>query len=163
VRHSFVLGALGEPKTTTAERTIELHPEMLTLLRAIRPLRPEPGAIVFPNLEGRRVRSESFTEIWGDALLACRIRHRGIYCLKDTFVTETLKAEESGEVERLTAWLVRQTGVRLDTLKRHYERWWPRDRDAIRATYALLDPRVERKLSPLRVAIDEKVSKIKAS
>ena len=25
-------------------------------------------------------------------------------------------AEESGDVERLTAWLVRQTGVRLDTL-----------------------------------------------
>jgi hypothetical protein len=49
-------------------------------------------------------------------------------------------AEESGEVERLTAWLIRQTGVRLDTLKQHYERWWPRDRDAIRATYALLDP-----------------------
>ena len=48
----------------------------------------------------------------------------------------------SGEVERLTAWLVRQTGVRLDTLKQHYMRWWPRDREAIRATYALLDPTV---------------------
>jgi len=58
-------------------------------------------------------------------------------------VTHTLAtAEESGETERLTAWLVRQTGVRLDTLKRHYERWWPRDREAIRATYALLDPTV---------------------
>ena len=55
--------------------------------------------------------------------------------MKDTFVTHTLAmAEESGEVERLTAWLVRQTGVRLDTLKRHYQRWWPRDRAAIRAT-----------------------------
>ena len=45
-------------------------------------------------------------------------------------------------MERLTAWLVRQTGVRLDTLKQHYERWWPRDRDAIAATYALLDPQI---------------------
>jgi hypothetical protein len=52
-------------------------------------------------------------------------------------------AEESGQVERLTAWLVRQTGVRLDTLKRHYERWWPRNRAAIRATYAMLDLSVE--------------------
>ena len=34
-------------------------------------------------------------------------------------------ADESGETERLTAWLVRQTDVRLDTLKHHYERWWP--------------------------------------
>lgn len=56
-------------------------------------------------------------------------------------MTHTLiTAEESGEVERLTTWLVRQTGVRLDTLKRHYEKQWPRDRAAIRATYALLDP-----------------------
>jgi hypothetical protein len=59
-------------------------------------------------------------------------------------VTPTLAmAEELGEVERLSAWLVRQTGVRLDTLKRHYERWWPRDREAIRATCALLDPAVK--------------------
>jgi len=70
--------------------------------------------------------------------------------LKDTFVTHTLAmAEESGEVERLTAWLVRQTGVRLDTLKRHYQRWWPRDREAIRATYALLDPSVGANCHPL--------------
>jgi len=63
-------------------------------------------------------------------------------------VTHTLAmAEECGEVERLTAWLVRQTGIRLDTLKRHYERWWPRDRAAIRATYALLDPAVDRQIA----------------
>jgi integrase len=77
VNHSFVLGTLGEPKTQSAERSIELHPGMLTLLRALRPLRPEPGAIVFPNLEGRRIRSETFSEIWADCLSACRIRHRG--------------------------------------------------------------------------------------
>src|SRR6266478_8662336 len=51
-------------------------------------------------------------------------------------------AEESGDVERLTAWLVRQTGVRLDTLEQHYQRWWPRDREAVRATHAMLDPAV---------------------
>jgi hypothetical protein len=44
-----------------------------------------------------------------------------------------------GQVEKLTAWLVRQTGVRLDTLRQHYEKWWPRDRRAIAATYAALD------------------------
>jgi hypothetical protein len=117
---------------------------MLTLLRDLRPLRPEPGQPVFPNLDGRRIRNATFWGTWTRCLQDCRIRHRGIYALKDTFVTHTLAmAEESGEVERLTAWLVRQTGVRLDTLKRHYERWWPRDREAIRATYALLDPAVK--------------------
>src|SRR6266446_3102492 len=57
--------------------------------------------------------------------------------------THTLAvAEESGDVERLTASLVRQTGVRLDTLEQHYQRWWPRDREAVRATHAMLDPAV---------------------
>jgi hypothetical protein len=61
--------------------------------------------------------------------------------MKDTFVTETLRiAEETGQVEKLTAWLVRQTGVRLDTLKQHYEKWWPRDTTQVHATYATLDP-----------------------
>jgi integrase len=142
---SYHYGAVGEPKTEAANRSIELHPDMLALLRGLRPLRPEPGAIVFPNLDGHRIRNATFWNTWKRCLQDCRIRHRGIYALKDTFVTDTLaKAEALGEVERLTAWLVRQTGVRLDTLKRHYERWWPRDRAAIRATYALLDPGVKR-------------------
>ena len=46
-------------------------------------------------------------------------------------------------MERLSTWLVRQTGVRLDTLKQDYERWWPRDPDAVRATYAMLDPTLD--------------------
>jgi integrase len=141
IRASYHAGAVGEPKTEAAHRSIELHPEMLRILRALRPLRPEPGAIVFPNLDGGRIRNATFWGIWTRCLQDCRLRHRGIYALKDTFVTHTLiTAEESGEVERLTTWLVRQTGVRLETLKRHYEKQWPRDRAAIRATYALLDP-----------------------
>jgi integrase len=140
ITHSYVEGTLGEPKTRSARRSIELHPTMVTLLKSLRPLRPSPGAIVFPNLDGRRIRLKTFGCIWEDCLQACRIRHRGIYCLKDSFVTHTLKrAEETGDVEKLTAWLVRQTGVRLDTLKRHYEKQWPRDTAAIHATYAMLD------------------------
>jgi integrase len=148
---SYHYGTVGEPKTEAANRSIELHPEMLRILRALRPLRPEPGASVFPNLDGGRIRNATFWGTWTRCLQDCRIRHRGIYALKDTFVTNTLAtAEESGEGERLTAWLVRQTGVRLDTLKRHYERWWPRDREAIRATYALLDPTVKGQNCPPR-------------
>jgi integrase len=143
IEASYHYREVCEPKTRTAQRTIELHPEMLTLLRALRPLRPAPGQIVFPNKDGSRITAKGFHATWTRCLQACRIPHRGIYSLKDTFVTHTLaRAEESGEVERLMAWLVRQTGVRLDTLKQHYERWWPRDRDAIAATYALLDPQI---------------------
>jgi integrase len=141
VRHSYVLGTLGDPKTDSATRSIELHPEMVALLTALRPLRPAPGAIVFPNLDGARIRPKTFSGIWTDCLQACRVRYRGIYALKDTFVTGTLAAaEQTGEVGQLTTWLVRQTGVRLSTLHKHYEKAWPRDREAVRRTYALLDP-----------------------
>jgi hypothetical protein len=76
-----------------------------------------------------------------------------------TFVTHVLAtAEETGEVERLTAWLVRQTGVRLDTLKQHYERWWPRDRAAIAATYALLDPTLEANCRGIGAEASKKLS-----
>jgi integrase len=143
IEASYHYRAVCDPKTRAARRSIELHPEMLTLFRELRPLRPAPGQIVFPNMDGRHIRNATFWDIWTRCLQDCRIRHRGIYALKDTFVTHTLiAAEETGEVERLTAWLVRQTGVRLDTLKQHYARWWPRDPAAIRATYALLDPAV---------------------
>jgi integrase len=143
VRRSFHCRTLGEPKTKTARRSIELHPEMVALLKALKPLRPQPGEPVFPNLDGNRITNQHFWGTWKRCLEACRIRHRGIYALKDSFVSHTLQmAEETGQVERLTAWLVRQTGVRLDTLKEHYARWWPRDPDAIAATYALLDGRM---------------------
>jgi integrase len=150
VRASYSYRAVCAPKTRKANRTIELHPQMVTLLRALRPLRPEPGQLVFPNKDGNRITAKGFHATWTRCLQDCRIPHRGIYCLKDTFVTHTLAtAEASGEVERLTAWLVRQTGVRLDTLKQHYEKWWPRDREAIAATYALLDPRMEANCHPI--------------
>jgi integrase len=140
VRASFHCHALSDPKTKTARRTIELHPEMLSILKALRPLRPEPGQPVFTNLDGNRITNQHFWQTWKRCLEACRVRHRGIYALKDSFVSHTLRtAEETGQVERLTAWLVRQTGVRLDTLREHYAKWWPRDTDAIAATYALLD------------------------
>src|SRR5262249_23671754 len=103
-----------------------------------------PSQPVFPNLDGRRIRNATFWGTWTRCLQDCRIRHRGIYALKDTFVTHTLAmAEESGEVERLTAWLVRQTGGRLDTPKLPHGRGGPRDGEAIGATYALLDPAVK--------------------
>jgi hypothetical protein len=54
-------------------------------------------------------------------------------------------------------------GVRLDTLKRHYEGWWPRDHAAIRATYALLDPSVGDKLPPIDTRADQKLNAIRSA
>jgi integrase len=144
IRRSYHYCEVGKPKTRAARRTIELHPEMVRILRAIRPLRAEPGQPVFPNLDGRRISPRVFWETWKRCLQACRIPHRGLYSLKDTFVTHTLARadEEPGRRDELISFCVRQTGVREHTLREHYERWWPRDRERVERTYALLDSEV---------------------
>jgi integrase len=141
IRRSYHGRAVGKPKTRAARRTIELHPEMIRILRTLRPLRPEPGAPVFPNLDGRRIDPRVFWDTWKRCLQACRIPHRGLYALKDSFVTHTLRRadEEPGRRDELIAFCIRQTGVREHTLREHYEAWWPRDREHVERTYALLD------------------------
>jgi len=43
-------------------------------------------------------------------------------------------------LDELIAFCIRHTGIREDTPREHYERWWPRDRERVERTYALLDP-----------------------
>jgi hypothetical protein len=97
---------------------------------------------VFPNLDGRRITPRVFWDTWKRGLQDLRLRHRGLYAMKDTFVTLTLAIadETPNRRDELIAFVVRQTGVREETLRQHYEHWWPRDRARIAATYALLDP-----------------------
>ena len=71
---SYHFREVCEPKTHAARRSIELHPAMVDILRHLRPLRPEPGQPVFPNLDGRRITPKTFWETWKRGLQACRIR-----------------------------------------------------------------------------------------
>jgi hypothetical protein len=48
---------------------------------------------------------------------------RGLYSTKDTFVTTALDAGVT------IAWLEQQTGVLYATLRKHYGKWMPGDRD----------------------------------
>jgi hypothetical protein len=54
-------------------------------------------------------------------------------------------------------------GVQLATLKRHCQQWWPRDRDAIAATYALLDPAVGAELPPIATRVNQKPNVIRTA
>lgn len=65
------------------------------------------------------IEPKAFSRHWYDCLRALGIRQRGMYCMKDTFVTMALS------VGVKIAWLEAQTGVAYETLRRHYGRWMP--------------------------------------
>ncbi len=146
VRQSFHMHRPGRPKTATARRTIELHPETVRLFAAVMPLRPTAEAPLLQNTEGRYIQPAVFLRIhWRDCLARLRIRHRGLYAMKDTFVTLTLtRAEEDGRGEDIVPWLVRQSGVAYETLKKHYTKYWPRKPERTRERYEWLDGKLRK-------------------
>jgi integrase len=121
VRRSRHLGAYGEPKTRGARRTVELRPETIERLRTLCPLHVTPALAVFPHTDGEVIEPNAFLRHWYAAQRACAIRVRGLYALKDTFVSNALSATPPVPI----TWLEEQTGVRYATLRQHYARWWP--------------------------------------
>ncbi len=145
VRKSFHMGEYGAPKTRPARRTIELHPATIELLHALQPLKVTPDMPVFTSTTGTPIEPKVLSRHWYDALRALGIRQRGLYVTKDTFVTLTLKrAEDDGRGQDVIPWLVQQTGVAYETLRKHYARWIPRTPEQSRERYAWLDPTVRR-------------------
>jgi hypothetical protein len=98
-------------------RTVELFPETVRILRTIEPLRVTPGTYVFTSTNSDPIEPKSVSAHWYQCLRALAIRVRGIYATKDTYVSTALTAGLN------TAWLEAQTGVRYETLRRHYGKW----------------------------------------
>ena len=134
VRRSRHLWSYGEPKTTSARRIVQLFPETVRLLRALQPLRVDPAMPVFPHTGGGPLEPNSLLPHWYAAQRACGIRVRGLYATKDTFVTTALDANQP------IAWLEQQTGVTYATLRKHYGKWMPGDRDRELRRFAEVAP-----------------------
>jgi integrase len=76
------------PKTRRAQRTVELLPETVRVLSEIQPLRAAPETPVFLNTNGKQIEPRSFlTTHWYACLRALRIRVRGIYSCKDSYIS----------------------------------------------------------------------------
>src|SRR5207249_12000431 len=105
VCRSYHLGELGDTKTVSSFRGIELFPLTVTLLRAIRPTDPNPAAPVFTTTTGGRIEPKAFSDYWYECLADLGIRKRGLYCTKDSFVTTAVT------VGAKIGWLENQTGV----------------------------------------------------
>jgi integrase len=118
VRRSYHLGRYNEPKTRTRRRTVVISPELAALIEELRPLVPLETDTLFPNTNGKPIEPKSFAH-WYRCLRALKIRVRGAYAMKDTFVSIALMAGSDAQ------WLEQQTGVALPTLKAHYARYFP--------------------------------------
>ncbi len=142
VRRSRHLYGYNAPKTRSARRTIALFPESVRLLRALRPPDVQPDAPVFVSLAGTPIEPKNFSQHWYRALGELEIRKRGLYCTKDTFVTTALHLGVK------IAWLEQQTGVRYETLRRHYGRWMPGEDESELHRFQALDERLFRSPEP---------------
>jgi integrase len=121
VRRSRHLHHDGDPKTRQARRTVHLAPATVAVLRALCPLRVKPDTYVFLNTERTPIEPNNFLPHFHDVQRACGIRVRGLYSLKDSFVSGALSANPPAPV----TWIEEQTGVAYATLRKHYARWWP--------------------------------------
>ena len=125
----------GAPKTAAAEGWVELFPETVRLLVALRPLRVGPEDPVFTTTEGQPIEPKAFaSRYWYRCLRALQLRIRGIYATKDTIVTTAL------QVGVKVAWLEAQIGVAYPTLKRHYGKWITPEGESEFARFAALAP-----------------------
>jgi integrase len=146
VRRSRHLREYNAPKTRQARRRVELFPEVVNVLRDLQPLHVTPEMPVFTNLHGNPVEPNSLLPHWYRCQRSLGIRQRGLYCMKDTFVTTALG------VGVKIPWLEQQTGVRYDTLRRHYGKWVPPENESelerFEASVPGLFPAKRRKLHP---------------
>ena len=134
VQRSRHLYGEGATKTASADRWVELFPETIRVLRATQPLRVDPEMPVFTTTEGKPIEPKAFaSRFWYRCLRALKLRVRGIYCTKDTFVTTAL-----GVGVRI-AWLEQQTGVNYLTLRKHYGKWMPSEGASELARFAEVD------------------------
>ena len=113
------MGRYNEPKTRTRRRTVAIGPELAALIDELRPLVPHETDTLFPNTNGKPIEPKSFAQ-WYRCLRALKIRVRGAYAMKDTFVSLALMADGVN-----LQWLEHHTGVALPTLKTHYARFYP--------------------------------------
>ncbi len=105
-------------KTASSMRTVQLVPETIRILRGLQPLRIAPEMYVLTTTAGQPIEpNKTISPHWYRCLRALGIRQRGIYAMKDTYISLALSAEVS------PVWLESQTGVRYETMRRHYGKW----------------------------------------
>src|SRR5262245_7958382 len=116
---SRTLGEDNAPKTKRSQRTIPLRPEVVAVLRALRPLHVAEDTFVFTTTAGTPVNEERFVEKhWRPALRATGIRPRKFYATRATFISQTLEAQVI-PIKKLADYC----GTSVAMIEQHYADW----------------------------------------
>ena len=120
IAESRNLGVEAGPKTRASRRTITLLPNVVQVLKTIKPLRVEPDSHVFLDSKGKPIDQAEFGRYYFQgALRALEIRHRDFYNTRDTFISIALSKGIAPK------WISEQTGTGLTMIGRRYGRWLP--------------------------------------
>jgi integrase len=118
VRVSRSLREDNAPKTRGSARTIEVAPDVLTVLRETPvPLHGRPDAFVFTTQHGTPIMAERFAEKWQRALTATGLRARPFYNCRHAFISVACASGVN------LKWLASYCGTSIEMIERHYAKW----------------------------------------
>ena len=129
ITKSLYLGEEAGTKTEGSERTIKLHPKVVEVLKAIKPLHVSENTYVFLNQEGSPIdfhtwRGKKSTDhektphgVWYRALRATGVRERKPYTMRHTFISMGLTKGVK------IKWLAEYCGTSVAMIEKHYGKY----------------------------------------
>jgi len=114
------LGHEAATKTSHSTRTLTKIPNVIDMLRELKPLHASYDEYVFTNTEGRPMDQNEFRKrYWTRALRATGIRPRPFYNTRHTYISTGLSAGRNPK------WMCEQVGTSMAMLEKHYGKYIP--------------------------------------
>src|SRR5579862_913429 len=115
---AHIVGEDNAPKTSGSERTIDLAPFIVEVLKGEKPLHVQPDDFVFLNTNGRPIDVKVFTQwTWNPALRRLNIRPRKFYATRHTFIALALTRGWNLKA------LAEYCGTSIAMIEKHYGRY----------------------------------------
>jgi len=116
------LGEERAPKTSASRRTINLLPNVVTVLQQAKELRTTESDYFFKNRKRTPIDADQWRkDYWYTALRAKSIRERDFYCTRHTFISLALTAGENIKA------IAEQCGTSAQMIEQHYGRYMSSD------------------------------------
>jgi integrase len=124
ITKSLYLGEESGTKTEGSERVIKVHPNVVDILEAIKPLHVTEKSFVFLNQDGEPINFHTWrAKIWYRALRAKELRVRKPYTMRHTFISVGLTNGVN------IKWLADYCGTSVAMIEKHYGKYIRNDAD----------------------------------